>query len=75
MPHYQVDYTLRTQGFAQVEAESEEQAIEKVSEVLDGEIDNIDAFELSSGSPDERPDPASDDLDAGFAGVMSDPAA
>lgn len=50
MSYFQVDYRIQKDGFAQVEADSEEDAIRMVSEGLDGDIVTIDAFALAESA-------------------------
>lgn len=50
MPFFQVDYRIQKDGFEQIEAASEEDAIRKVTAGLDGEVATIEAFALADGA-------------------------
>lgn len=49
MPYFQVDYRIQRDGFDQIEATTEEESIQKVTEALEseGEIVTIEAFAMA----------------------------
>lgn len=50
MPFFQVDYRIQADGFEQIEADNEEDAIQKVTDRLDGSVVTIEAIELASSA-------------------------